>query len=70
MKRSGMRRSVQRLVRLKRVERVNSCSVSPPETTRSTSVEDKIITSPSPSSLFSSESIFVSFRFHPIPNNT
>ncbi|RXH84157.1 hypothetical protein DVH24_027056 [Malus domestica] len=69
--RSEMRRSVPRLVCLKRVEHavpldefwVNFRSASSPGTTRSTSVEHKIITSPSPSSfsLFPSEGIFALF---------
>ncbi|TQD71227.1 hypothetical protein C1H46_043237 [Malus baccata] len=73
-----MRRSVTRLVRLKRVERavlrdefwVNFRSASPSSgTTRFTSVEHKIITSLSHScsSLFPSEGIFTPFPFRPIP---
>ncbi|RXH69140.1 hypothetical protein DVH24_031473 [Malus domestica] len=54
---SGTKRNAPHLVRLKRVEHVvsrdefwvNFRSASPPGTTRSTSVEHKIITSPSPS---------------------
>ncbi|RXI01627.1 hypothetical protein DVH24_014976 [Malus domestica] len=67
---------VPHLVRLKRVERavprdefwVNFRSASPPETIRSTSVEHKIIISPSPSSssLFPSEGIFAPSPFHPV----
>ncbi|RXH67711.1 hypothetical protein DVH24_027858, partial [Malus domestica] len=45
-----------------------TCSTSPPGTTRSTSVEHKIITSPSPSSssLFPSEGIFAHSPFYPV----
>ncbi|RXH77953.1 hypothetical protein DVH24_039924, partial [Malus domestica] len=74
--RSGTRCSVPRLVCLKRVERavprnefwVNFRSASPPRTTRSTSVEHKIITSlsPSSSSLFPSEGIFAPSSFRPV----
>ncbi|RXH88379.1 hypothetical protein DVH24_042450 [Malus domestica] len=70
----GTRCSVPHLVRLKRVERaipqnefwVNFCSASPTGTTRFTSMEHKIITSPYPSSssLFPSEGIFTPF---PVP---
>ncbi|CAN6700537.1 unnamed protein product [Malus baccata var. baccata] len=74
--RSGTRRSVPHLVRLKWVERtvprdefwVNFHSTSSPGTTCSTSMEHKIITSPSPSSssLFPSEGIFAPSLFHPV----
>ncbi|RXH76822.1 hypothetical protein DVH24_019710 [Malus domestica] len=75
-RRNGTRRSVPRLVRLKRVECdvpreefwVNFCSASPPGTTRSISVKHKIITSPSPSfsSLFPSKGIFNPSQFRPV----
>ncbi|RXI01065.1 hypothetical protein DVH24_001299 [Malus domestica] len=74
--RSGTRHSVPRLMHLKRVETaipqdefwMNFRSASPSGTTRSTFVEHKIITSPSPSSssLFPSDDIFAPSLFHPV----